>query len=224
MSGREAVLAKVRAALRPPADDAARRHAVAARLAETPRGLIPARAQVPAKERLALFCKMAEKLSATVEHVGRADQVPTAVSEYLRGRNLPSSVRMGSDPRLRAMPWSRQKALEVLDGPSDGYDEAGVSHAAAGVAETGTLVMTSGAENPSTVNFLPEHHIVVVDAADVTGDMETVFSRIRATYGKGVMPRTLNFISGPSRSGDVEQKIILGAHGPRALHIIVVDG
>ena len=52
--------------------------------------------------------------------------------------------------------------------------------------------------------------------------METALARVRAQYGRGGVPRTLNFISGPSRSGDVEQKIVLGAHGPRALHLIVV--
>ena len=84
--------------------------------------------------------------------------------------------------------------------------------------------MVSGKDNPTTINFLPEHHIVVVDAADIDGDLEAVLAKIRKSYGKGKMPRTLNLISGPSRSGDVEQKIILGAHGPRALHIIVVGG
>jgi L-lactate dehydrogenase complex protein LldG len=112
----------------------------------------------------------------------------------------------------------------VKHGPAEAEDEVGVSHALAGVAETATVVLHSGSANPSTVNFLPEHHIVVVDAKDIAGDLETVFSRIRQTFGKGEMPRTVNLITGPSRSGDIEQKLLLGAHGPRALHLIVVDG
>jgi L-lactate dehydrogenase complex protein LldG len=71
---------------------------------------------------------------------------------------------------------------------------------------------------------LPEHHIVVVNASDIAGDLETVLARVRKAHGKGSMPRTLNLVTGPSRSGDIEQKIILGAHGPRALHLIVVGG
>jgi L-lactate dehydrogenase complex protein LldG len=63
----------------------------------------------------------------------------------------------------------------------------------------------------------------VVDAADIEGDLEAALERVRARFGKGNMPRTVNLISGPSRSGDIEQKIILGAHGPRALHLVVVD-
>jgi L-lactate dehydrogenase complex protein LldG len=148
--------------------------------------------------------------------------VPGAVADYLRGRNLPATVRMGSDPRLAAMGWDRQKALEVKPGPSDGRDATGISFAFGAVAETGTLALASGDNNPTTLNFLPENHVVVVNAADIAGDYETVLDRIRAVYGKGAMPRALNLVTGPSRSGDIEQTIILGAHGPRALHVIVV--
>jgi len=224
MSARDTILGKVRHADHAGPADAARRKAVEERLKKAAPGVVPARGQLPPAGRVALFAEMAQKLSATVEHVRKSADVPQVITEYLRGRNLPSAVRMGADPRLAAMPWAKQRALELRFGPSDGDDEAGVSHATAAIAETGTLVMTSGAENPTTINFLPEHHIVVVDAADIEGDLETVLARIRKAYGKGKMPRTVNLISGPSRSGDIEQKIILGAHGPRALHIIVVGG
>jgi L-lactate dehydrogenase complex protein LldG len=95
--------------------------------------------------------------------------------------------------------------MEVLHGPSDGHDLAAVSHAFTAVAETGTLVLTSGPDNPTTLNFLPDVHIVVVDAGDVAADFETVVERLRARYGTGIMPRTVNMITGPSRSADIEQ-------------------
>lgn len=224
MSGRSAILAKVRASIGSASDEAERRKLVEKRVAEAPKGIIPERGQLGPKERKELFDKQATKVSASVVHVASGEDVPAAVSDYLRSRNLPASVRIGGDRRLAKMPWSQQKALEVRHGPSDGHDETGVSHAFGGIAETGTLVMTSGKDNPSTINFLPEHHIVVINAKEIDGDMETVLDRVRKKFGKGEMPRTLNFITGPSRSGDIEQKIILGAHGPRALHIIVVGG
>ncbi|WP_274427014.1 LutC/YkgG family protein [Chelativorans sp. YIM 93263] len=223
MSGREAILKKVRGALGAPLDDAARAKAVRQRLAKAPTGVVPARGRLPEEERIALFRQMAEKVSATVEHVKKTGDVPNAVAAYLRSKNLPASVRMGGDERLRAMPWGRVKALETKTGPADPDDEVGVSHALAGIAETGTVALYSGVENPTTVNFLPEHHIVVVDAKDIEGDLETTLSRLKKRFGKGKMPRTLNLITGPSRSGDIEQKLLLGAHGPRALHLIVVD-
>ena len=224
MSGRSVILAKVRTALNAAPDDAARASAVAGRLAGPPLGVIPARGQLPQKGRVGLFCRRAEKVSASAERVRKPESVPKAVAAYLRARNLPARVRMGADGPLQAMPWAGVRSLEVKTGPAEPEDMVGVSHAVAGVAETGTIVLHSGAENPTTVNFLPEHHIVVVEAKDIAGDLETVLSRIRQIFGKGEMPRTLNLITGPSRSGDIEQKLLLGAHGPRALHLIVVDG
>jgi L-lactate dehydrogenase complex protein LldG len=225
MSARDAILSKVRGQLtRHGGDKAARATAVAERLRTAPKGVIPARGQLPDVERVALFSGMAEKLAATIEHAASYEVVPEAVATYLRQRNLPASLRMGDDIKLAEMPWEAQRALQLRRGASDGNDEVGLSHATAAIAETGTLVMVSGKDNPTTINFLPEHHIVVVDAGDIAGDLEAVLAKVRGKFGKGKMPRTLNLISGPSRSGDVEQKIILGAHGPRALHIIVVGG
>jgi L-lactate dehydrogenase complex protein LldG len=215
-------MSRLRSALQAPSDDRDRKAAVAARIKSSPEGVIPARAQLPQKQQVDLFQTMAEKFAATVVRVKSAKDVPAAVSDYLRSKNLPSRAAIGSDPRLAAMPWKVQKNLDLKTGPSDGTDETGISHAFAAIAETGTLVMTSGADNPTTLNFLPENHIVVVESSKVTGDLESVMAEIRATFGKGQMPRTVNFITGPSRSGDIEQKILLGAHGPRALHIVVV--
>ncbi|MGC2780786.1 MAG: LUD domain-containing protein, partial [Bradyrhizobium sp.] len=79
-----------------------------------------------------------------------------------------------------------------------------------------------GPDNPTTLNFLPDNHIVVLDAATLAGDYESVLARLRDVFGTGRMPRTINMITGPSRSADIEQTLILGAHGPRRLHVIVV--
>lgn len=222
MDAKSNILSRLRVALLAPGDDSARKAAVAARLKSSPNGVIPARAQLPAASQVDLFIAMGEKFAATVTRVKSAKEVPASVSDYLRSKNLSSRAAMGSDPRLTAMPWSKEKHLELKVGPSDGTDETGISHAFGAIAETGTLVMTSGADNPTTLNFLPENHIVIVEASTIKGDLETIMADIRKSYGKGVMPRTVNFITGPSRSGDIEQKIILGAHGPRALHIVVV--
>ena len=198
--------------------------AVAQRLASPPPGVIPARGQIPPAERITLFCEKVVAAQGTVERVTGAQDVPQAIARFLRDRNLPPAVRRGSDPRLEALPWHTVPHLEVSVGRSDGHDLVGLSHAEAGVAETGTLVLASGPANPTTINFLTETHIVVVDAADVVGDYETVWRRLEAHYGRQRLPRTVNLITGPSRSGDIEQKLILGAHGPRALHVVVVGG
>jgi len=84
------------------------------------------------------------------------------------------------------------------------------------------LALTSGSDNPTTLNFLPDNHFVMVAASDIVGDYESVWDKLRVRYGRGAAPRTLNLITGPSRSGDIEQTLLLGAHGPRRLHIVIV--
>jgi L-lactate dehydrogenase complex protein LldG len=222
MSGRNAILNKLRTQIGG-GDSGARRAAVAARLSQHPDGVIPARGHLEGRKRTALFCQMAEKVSASVQRVRRQESIPRAVADYLRSKNLAPSIRMGADNRLERLPWDKVRSLDVKRGPADPEDEVGVSHAFAGIAETGTLILHSGSDNPTTVNFLPEHHIVIVKASEIAPDLESTFASLRQKFGAGVMPRTVNMITGPSRSGDIEQKLLLGAHGPRALHIIVVD-
>jgi len=221
MSARDAILGRIRRSLGVTKGDPGRRAIVIARLENAPKGVIPARGQLPPAGQRTLFRKMAEKVSATVAEIVSRDDIPKAIAEYLRGQNLPATVRIGEDALLTRLPWEKTP-LEVTQGPTVGDDPVSVSHAFAGVAESGTLVLASGVENPTTLNFLPETHIVVLAGKDLVGDYEAAWAKLRGQYGKGVLPRTVNLITGPSRSGDIEQTIILGAHGPRRLHIIVV--
>jgi len=223
MSSRDAILGRIRQSLGASASDATRKATTEHRLASTPQNVVPARGQLPQTERVALFVQKAEAILASVARVTSRDDVPAAIADYLRRHNLPQALRRGADPRLAGLPWEREAQLEVSVGPSTGKDLVGLSHAEGGVAETGTVVLTSGPDTPTTINFLPDHHIVLLDASTVAGDYETVWTTLRSRYGKDVMPRTVNLITGPSRSADIEETLLLGAHGPRSLHIILVE-
>jgi len=222
MSGREAILGRIRASLAA-GNDEARRKAVADRLGEAPQGVIPARGQISGSARTDLFCALAEKVQASVARVAGEADVPAAIADYLRSQNRAGEFRVGGDRRLAALPWDAAPSLTPKEGVSDGNDEVAIAYAAAGVAETGTLVLESGPDNPTSNNFLPDTHIVVIDARDIEGDYENVWARMRAKFGKGALPRTVNFVTGPSRSADIQQTLLLGAHGPRSLHIVVVE-
>lgn len=198
--------------------------AAARRLAERPRGPVPARGRLPRPERLALFETMATEAAASVVRLGAPDEIPAAVADFLVQENLPAAIRLAPDPALASLPWSDRPLLSVTTGPSDGSDAVSVTAAFGAVAETGTLALVSGAETPTTLNLLPDVHIVVLKADTVVGTFEEVWGALRARFGDGVMPRTLNFITGPSRSADIEQKLQMGAHGPRRLHVLLVDG
>ena len=221
MSAREDILSNIRRSLGVTGREAPRVSAVQERLRTAPRGVMPLRGQVSGAERVALFRAEAERVAASVAEVAQAQDIVSEAARYLREHNLPATLRMGADARLAELDWS-ETAIEVTHGPSQGDDLNGLSHAFGAIAETGTIAMTSGPGNPTTLNFLPDNHIVVLREADMVGDAESLWDRLRAAYGKAIAPRTVNLITGPSRSGDIEQQIVLGAHGPRRLHIIIL--
>ena len=132
------------------------------------------------------------------------------------------------DPALADIPWSHQTALTVSEGRAEDGDEVSVTGAFAGIAETGTLMLESGPHSPTTLNFLPDPHVVVIEASAIDGTYEEAWSRLRASAGEGAgaafMPRAINLITGPSRTADIEQTLLLGAHGPRRQLIVIIDG
>lgn len=225
-SDRAGVLAKIRqgVAKAVTASDAERRKAVEQRLAGQKPHLLPDRINRERSELVKLFLGFLQGQSATVIEVASKDDVPAAVGRYLRENNLPARLRHGEDAYLKDMPWSREPQLECREGRAQATDEVGMTHAVAGVAETGTLIFCSGPENPVTLNFMPDTTIAVLREADIVDAYETAWTRVRERYGRGAMPRTVNFISGPSRTADIGGKLVIGAHGPRGMCVVVVKG
>ena len=194
MSAREEVFASIRRSLHVTGSETPRQAAVDERLRSTPAGVIPDRGGGDAAARIAGFKAEALRAAASVSEVGSAAEVPAEIAGYLRERNLPATLKIGADPRLADLPWE-ETALTLSEGRSYGADLNAASVAFAGIAETGTLALVSGPDNPTTLNMLPDNHVVVVFAADVVGNMESVFARMRQIYGSGMAPRTLNFIT-----------------------------
>lgn len=195
--------------------------AVDERLARHPRDLIPARVDRPHAGLVTLFMEKAEAVAATVGRVPGLPQVPAEIAAYLAGHNLPPEIKLAPDPLLTGLPWETRPTLTVKTGAAQDGDAVGVAAALAGIAETGTLMLVSGPNGPTTLNFLPDTHIVVLRGSTIVGPYEDAWDRVRAA---GALPRTVNLITGPSRTGDIEQTIQLGAHGPRRLHIVLVEG
>jgi len=214
------ILGRIRRSLgreRPDPDTVAR---FEARLAEPRPNLVPARSRVPHAERVALFVAMAEAVDATVARVAGLDEVPAAVADYLAANNRPADVKMAPDPALDAIPWGDRPLLAIRRGRAEDEDRVGVTAAFAGIAETGTLMLISGPATPTTLNFMPETHVVVLRTSQIVGAYEEAWDRLRRLES---LPRTVNFITGPSRTADIELTLYMGAHGPRCLHIVLVD-
>ena len=222
-AARDQILGAVKRSLQKNVSDETNPEHRAARLSDPKPGLIPQRGQLPHPAQVDLMESMLIELSASVQRVSSGEQVPDAVVDYLKTRNLPQEIRLAPSPELQDLPWDSHSLLKTSSGPAREPDQVSVTGAFAGVAETGTLMLHSGTEGPTTLNFLPENHIVVLRASQVVGAYEDGWTRLRGKFGNGTMPRTVNMISGPSRTGDIEQKIELGAHGPRRLHVIIVE-
>jgi L-lactate dehydrogenase complex protein LldG len=269
-ASRDAVLARVRAALRRDGapDDA--RVAALACIAAHEQGPRPALAG----DFVERFLARVTDMSSTVDRVETPEAVPAAVARYLAtidtrmvvaapdaapvrehadagdvarledafagaGARDPSpsprATSAGDHPEARAaaipagvcwpqfatLGWS-QAGLSVESRPTVGHDALGITGCFCAIAETGTLVFLTGTETPSATFLLPETHVAIVFADQIVAGMEEAFARIRSE--RGALPRAVNLVSGPSRTGDIEQTIVLGAHGPRRMHVVLVSG
>ncbi|MDE8345246.1 MAG: LUD domain-containing protein [Acidocella sp.] len=193
---------------------------LAGRMARPPRHLIPARGQLDHEARVALFMMYVEREFGTAVRLPGLADVPAAVADYLARQNLAPALVASPHPDLETLPFA-DTMLNVRFGVSSPRDAVSLTHAFAGIAETGTLMLPSGPTRPTSNNLLPDNALVVLPAAMIFGCYEDAFDLLRAAGG---MPRNVMLVTGPSRSADIEQTLELGAHGPRRLHIMIIDG
>ena len=195
------------------------------RIQNHPKNLVPKRGEGSARDRMDIFCEEAKAVQTTISCIESRDLIPEEIAVYLQERNLKADIKCSLD--LKNLPWT-STLLKVKYGPANSNDLVGVTNAMAGVAETGTVVVNSGRNTPVTLNFLPVTNIIILESTNIARSYEDVWEKIRKgnfndTKSTGFMPRTINFITGPSRSADIEQTLLLGVHGPSRLHVIIVN-
>lgn len=164
------------------------------------------------------FVAKMQMVAGSVTRVPSLADVPKALTDYLKLHALSLQVVMAGDAMFESLVWPDELGIEKRAAKRD--DAVSVTGAFAAVAETGSVVLVSNENYPTTLNFLPDDHIVVLRAEQIESHIENVWSRLRDLPS---MPRTVNFITGPSKTADVEQTIQVGAHGPRRFHVILVD-
>ena len=214
LSARERMLARIRERQgKPAAPDAQALAGVRAHLSQHPRSPAPRDEWDP----LVRFRERALILASTVDEAAAFADAPARVAAYLRARELP--LRAVCWRELLELDWSGS-GIEVECRGARGDDLVGITGACCAVAETGTLVLLSGPDTPPSVSLLPETHIALVRRSSVLRNMEDAWAWIRSR--EETLPRAVSFISGPSRTADIEQTVTLGAHGPYRVHIVVV--
>jgi L-lactate dehydrogenase complex protein LldG len=220
-AARDAVLGRVKNALGVTGDRTTARAEADGYMAAHAQGPRPA---MPA-ELLAKFMTRATDMESTIERVADRMAIPAAVARYIDSLELPAPLASQKSrkgvcwPEFADLDW-KGVSLVIEARPTSGNDRLGITGAFCAIAETGTLVVLTGAQTPTATTLLPDTHVAIVRADRIVSGMEEAFALIRKERGK--VPRGINMISGPSRTGDVEQTIVLGAHGPFRVHILVV--
>jgi len=215
VTARERILQRIRRAQghggRTPS--AAEREAVDSYLRAHPRGPLPAFEG----DWIERFCERARVAASSWDRVARPADAPAAVRRYLDAQDLPKSGCVW--PELAALDWAGA-GLSLAARAAQGDDALGVTGAFCGIAETGTLMLVSGAGRPASVSLLPETHVALLPVARIVAHMEDGWALARRELH--TLPRAVNFISGPSRTADIEQTMVLGAHGPYRVHIVLI--
>lgn len=218
---RDAVLARVREALRKTGDRAAAASEAERHVAAHGHGPRP---PMP-DDRLSHFLQRATDMESSVERLAARSDIPAAVVRYVDALQLPPLIAAQKAhkgvcwPEFADLDWAGA-GLEIEARPTTGDDRLGITGTFCAIAETGTLVVLSGADTPTATTLLPDTHVAVVRADRIVAGMEEAFALVRRERGR--LPRAINMISGPSRTGDIEQTIQLGAHGPYRVHILLL--
>ena len=164
------------------------------------------------------FRERARLLSSTVDDVATWAEVPATVAAYLSAHGLPLKGVVWSD--LAPCDWTAA-GMTMEPRRAQGTDLVGITGCFCAIAETGTLLCLSGAGTPPSTSLLPETHIALVPCNRIVRTMEDAWALVRNE--RPLMPRAANFISGPSRTADIEQTLVLGAHGPYRVHVVLIN-
>lgn len=215
MSSRDRILGNIRTRLGRPAEEA---EAAEVRLQEHPSGPIPKRAQGDQQALRTEFIERARAAAAEVVDADTIEDLPGLVRGLCDEHDWPPVAVADAEPLLDEIDWGAA-GVGIEHRAAGGDDHVGISLAFCGVAETGTVVLCSGETSPTPTAYLPEIHVVVLDDSLIVGSYEESWQYIRAAVD---MPRAVNWITGPSRSADIEQSLQIGAHGPVRLVIVLV--
>jgi L-lactate dehydrogenase complex protein LldG len=215
VSARDNILGRIRTALgrSAPATEA-QTAAMRAKLREHPRGPQPAMPWEP----LPRFKERCAVLSSTVDEVADAGAVPQAVARYLAEHDLPHQGVCW--PELASLDW-QTAGLHMEGRPANGDDKVGITGSYCAVAETGTLMLLSGPTTFPATSLLPDTHIAVLRKSRIVRSMEDGWDLLRRE--RGSLPRQVAFVSGPSRTADIEMTLVLGIHGPYRVHVLLLD-
>jgi L-lactate dehydrogenase complex protein LldG len=234
-SARDTILGRIREALRLPAPlPHMRSHAAEAAAgsgagltilpAEVARPWLPDGGNTP-EERLAILVDNLAKLRAEVHRVADAEAAAALVAEIARDRGW-RKVAWHGHPAIE--PLAKALGCETQQVDAGAFDknaleacDAGITACEAAVAQTGSILVSSGSCGGRALSILPHVHVLLVSLDQIAATLGDALDLVRSRHA-GRLPSMLSFITGPSRTGDIERILVLGAHGPKELLVILV--
>ena len=217
MGARENILARIRKAQGRPGVEPTEQERALVREAVARHEVGPQPPFAHAPDRLAQFRRECERLGTTHATVASDGGIPAEIARYLDEGGL--ERRLAGWHEFAGLDWDGA-GIAFDDRPATSQDRTGLTGCFCAIAETGTTLLLSAPESPKLTALLPETHVCVVRAARLLDTMEDAFALLRRKVGEP--PRSVFFVSGPSRTADIEQTIVIGAHGPYRVHVVIV--
>ena len=168
--------------------------------------------------------RLMEEVLMDVVRLQARDGVPEAVRQWLDDHGQGGAVTLS--PALADIAFPDDFGRAVRRGAADGLEATSVTPCLAAIAETGSVVFASGGRDARDAE-LPagEPRGGAARGSRSAAHVDDVFPMIRALAGtRGAMPRAVNFVTGPSRTADVEQTLEIGAHGPKRMLVLLLPG
>jgi L-lactate dehydrogenase complex protein LldG len=196
--------------------------------ATTEQELVAARAVISARARGPLptfaqhepinhFIEECARLKTTLVEVDTLQDVPVEIARYLSVENLEKKLTGWAE--FSALNWASAD-IDFANRAANANDLVGLTGCFCAIGETGTLLLLGALATPKVTALLPETHICVVKKSRIVPTMEDAFQLMRDEIGEP--PRATFFVSGPSRTADIEQTIVIGAHGPYRVHVVLI--
>ena len=217
-TARQQILGRIRSGLKRGPLNAQQQTHLSQELTSRTRTTQPARAKVTGQAALDDFKAMALEVATEIVDLSNLEQLPKVMSQLMQDSNLTlQPLVLANEPDLVALNWAAA-GIDTEIRVSTKGDSVSLTNSLCGVAETGTLVLRSSPHSPTTLNLFPDIHCAVLHKDSIVAGYEDAWDWVR----DGGIPRTVNFVTGPSRSADLEQTLRMGAHGPKRLVIFLV--
>jgi len=229
-SPREAMLGRIREALKTIAPRPGHAHATEGTHTPPPRDgdfrpMLPAVGQ-SWDEQCQQFARNAELLKATFKVLPNPAAAREEIQRIIREENW-KRLATHEHPFLQQIVRDLGPAVVWADRPYPKMElescDGAVTTCEALIAQTGSVLVTSRNCGGRAISILPPHHIVVASREQLLPDLLAAFALMRQKYGAHY-PSMISFITGPSRTGDIERILVLGAHGPKRLTILLMTG